>query len=145
MKISTKGRYALRVMTDLSQHIGDEYVSINEISKRQGISMKYLEMIVGMLHKSGYVISHRGKTGGYKLAKTPVDYTVGSILKLTEGSLSPVACLDCETNECPRADQCVTLPMWQKLDKLIDGYLESITIKDLIDEQSKTAGNEYCI
>lgn len=141
MKISTKGRYALRIMTDLAQHGRDEYVSLNEVAKRQEISMKYLEMIVGMLHKSGLVLSRRGKAGGYKLAKKPADYTIGSVLKLTEGSLSPVACLDCETNCCPRAQECITLPMWRELDKLIDNYLESVTVEDLI----KSLGNDYCI
>lgn len=128
-------------MADLSQHSGEEYVSLNEVAKRQEISMKYLEMIVGILHKSGFVLSRRGKSGGYKLAKNPREYTVGAILKLTEGSLSPVACVESEINGCPRAEQCVTLPMWRKLDKLIDSYLESVTIEDLI----KQAGNEYTI
>lgn len=132
MKVSTRGRYALRVIIDLSQNDTGEYISLKDISRRQGISLKYLEMIIGLLNKAGLVISHRGKCGGYKLAKEPEEYTVGSILKITEGSLAPVSCLDCKTNQCPRNEQCYTLPMWKKLDELIDGYLEDITIKDLL-------------
>ena len=145
MKISTKGRYALRIMIDLAQHGGNEYISLKEISERQEISMKYLEMIVGILNRAGFVLSLRGKSGGYKLAKKSGDYTVGSILKLTEGSLAPVACLDCETNQCTRAEHCITLPMWQKLDKLIYDYLESVTIEDLIKRQDELIGNDLTI
>jgi Rrf2 family transcriptional regulator, iron-sulfur cluster assembly transcription factor len=145
MKISTKGRYALRIMIDLAQHDNDKYISLKDISERQEISMKYLEMIVGVLNKAGFVLSLRGKSGGYKLAKKPCDYTAGSILKLTEGNLAPVACLECEINQCPRADHCITLPMWQKLGKLVDDYLESITIEDLINRQYELIGNDYNI
>lgn len=145
MKISTKGRYALRVMVDLAQHGGEKYISLKEISERQEISMKYLEMIVGILSRAGFVLSLRGKSGGYRLAKKPREYTAGQILKLTEGSLAPVACLENETNQCTRAENCITLPMWQKLDRLINEYLESVTIEDLIHQQSELAGNEYCI
>jgi Rrf2 family protein len=145
MKISTKGRYALRVITDLAQHGREEYISLKEISERQEISMKYLETIVGVLSRAGFVLSLRGKSGGYKLAKKPRDYTVGSILKLTEGSLAPVACLEYETNQCSRAEHCITLPMWRKLDNLINDYLESVTIEDLITRQSELIGNDYNI
>jgi Rrf2 family protein len=145
MKISTKGRYALRIITDLAMQSGNEYISLKDISERQEISMKYLEMIVGILSRAGYVLSLRGKSGGYKLAKEPREYTVGSILKLTEGSLAPVACLENEINTCNRAKHCVTLPMWQKLDKLINDYLESVTIEDLITMQDDLIGNDYVI
>lgn len=145
MKISTKGRYALRVMIDLAQQESDEYISLKDISKRQELSMKYLEMIAGVLNKAGFIISLRGKGGGYKLAKNPKDYTVGSILKLTEGSLAPVACLEYKTNPCLRAEHCITLPMWQKLDRLINDYLESVTIDDLIRNNNNLVGNDYNI
>jgi Rrf2 family iron-sulfur cluster assembly transcriptional regulator len=132
-------------MTDLAQHDGDKYVSLKDISERQEISNKYLEMIIGILNKAGFVLSLRGKSGGYKLAKKPHEYTVGSIIKLTEGNLAPVACLENEINRCPRADRCITLPVWRKLEKLIDDYLESITIEDLINGQYDLAGDDYCI
>ena len=140
MKISTKGRYALRIMVELAQHDQNEYLSLKVISERQEISMKYLEMIVAILNKAGFVISLRGKDGGYKLAKPANEYIVGSVLKITEGSLSPVSCLDYEINPCRRADRCVTLPLWEKLDRLIDDYLENVTIEDLIVQQKEFAG-----
>jgi len=143
VKISTKGRYALRVIIELAQRNTDGYVSLKTIAEHQEISMKYLEMIVSILHASGFVISLRGKSGGYRLAKEPGEYTVGSILKLTEGSLAPVSCLDGQENTCGRAENCITLPMWKKLDTLIDDYLESVTIEDLISRQ-ETRDN-YCI
>jgi Rrf2 family protein len=142
MKFSTKGRYALRVMVELAQHGYDEYIPLKVISERQEISIKYLEMIVAILHRAGFVLSHRGKDGGYKLAKAANEYTVGSVLKLAEGRLAPVACLDDKTITCNRANHCITLPMWQKLDKLIDDYLESVTIEDLIRQQNEFVGND---
>ncbi len=145
MKISTKGRYALRVMIDLAQNNIEEFVPLKEISERQEISLKYLETIIGMLCRAGFVLSMRGKSGGYKLAKVPGDYTIGSILKLTEGSLSPVACLDSDANQCSRSAHCITLPMWQKLDNLINDYLESVTVEDLIRQQNEFKGNDYII
>jgi Rrf2 family protein len=135
--VSTKGRYALRVMLDLAQHVDDGYVSLKTISERQEISVKYLEAIVAMLNRAGMVESLRGKEGGYMLTKKPEDYTVGSIVKLTEGSLAPVSCLECETNVCERAYRCLTLPMWIKLEGIIDGYLESVTLKDLLEKNIK--------
>lgn len=136
MKISTRGRYALRVMIDLAQCDNSKYISLKEISKRQEISMKYLEMIAAVLNKAGFVLSLRGKSGGYKLAGKPDEYTVGSILRLTEGSLAPVACLDCKINTCSRADNCITLPMWKDLHKLVNNYLDGITITDLINNDA---------
>lgn len=132
MMISTKGRYALRVMIDLAGHNSNEYVSLKEISERQKISMKYLEAIVAVLNKAGFLQSLRGKDGGYRLSRRPCEYTVGSVLKLTEGSLAPVACLEgCDT-VCQSSDGCITLPLWQKLDGIIDDYLESVTLEDLL-------------
>lgn len=131
MMISTKGRYALRVLLDLAQQPEGEYISLKSISQRQAVSMKYLESIVSMLNKAGMVDSLRGKNGGYRLSRKPEEYTVGSVLKLTEGSLAPVACLACET-ACKRTDTCMTRPMWQELDELIDRYLEGKTLADLL-------------
>lgn len=136
MKISTKGRYALRVMLDLAAQPSDEFISLKDVARRQDISMKYLEMIVAMLNRAGFVLSQRGKSGGYQLSRKPEEYTVGSILKLTEGSLAPVSCLECEPNRCNRAENCITLPMWKKLYALVDGYLESVTIADLLQGES---------
>jgi Rrf2 family protein len=135
--ISTKGRYALRVMLDLSQHIDEGYISLSNISEREGISRKYMESIVAMLNKAGMVESQRGKDGGYKLTKKPEEYTVSSIIKLTEGSIAPVSCLENEPNCCERAYSCLTLPMWVKLEGIIDEYLDSVTLKDLLDKNIK--------
>ena len=131
MLISTKGRYALRVMIDLAEHNNGEYIDLKEIASRQEISEKYLESIISLLTKSDFLIAQRGKGGGYKLTRQPHQYTVGSILKLTEDSLSPVSCLNNKPNRCIRAAECRTLPMWEKLDTLIDEFLESYTIADL--------------
>lgn len=136
MMISTKGRYALRVMLDLALQPAGEYISLKSISQRQAVSMKYMEAIVATLNKAGMVESLRGKKGGYRLTRKPREYTVGEILKLTEGSLAPVTCLDCE-NPCQRAESCITRPMWLELDKLIDDYLESKTLADLLGEDKK--------
>lgn len=136
MMISTKGRYALRVMLDLAQQPVGEYISLKSISQRQAVSMKYMEAIVATLNKAGMVESLRGKKGGYRLTRKPREYTLGEILKLTEGSLAPVTCLDCE-NPCQRAESCITRPMWLELDKLIDDYLESKTLADLLGEDKK--------
>jgi len=136
VQISTKGRYALRIIIDLALQGGDEFISLKTISDRQEISMKYLETIISTLQKAGYVISLRGKSGGYKLSRAANEYTIGSILKITEGSLAPVACLEQKTNNCIRSAQCITLPMWQKLDRIVDDYLEGITIEDLISKEN---------
>lgn len=132
MMISTKGRYALRVMIDLAQHEDEGFQSLKSVAERQCISMKYLEMIVAILNRGGFVQSLRGKEGGYKLTKPAAEYTVGSVIRLAEGSLAPVACLDCTEDACERADHCLTLPMWKKLDDTINSYLDSITVSDLI-------------
>lgn len=132
MMISTKGRYALRVMIDLAQNGNENYVSLKDVAQRQGISMKYLEMIVSNLNKGHLVKSLRGKSGGYKLTKAPAEYTIGEILKSTEGSLAPVMCLEENADICERAGNCITLPLWQKLDNVINDYLDSVTLEDLI-------------
>ena len=132
MMVSTKGRYALRVMIDLAEHNTRDYIPLADIAKRQEISEKYLESIVGVLSKKGLVESLRGKGVGYRLNRSPEEYTVASILKVTEGSLAPVACIENEVNTCPRAAECRTIDMWTKLYKLIDDFFEDVTIADLI-------------
>nr|WP_050637993.1 Rrf2 family transcriptional regulator [Candidatus Stoquefichus sp. SB1] len=141
MMISTKGRYALRVMIDLAEHDPDTYTPLKDIAKRQNISEKYLEIIIKVLSQARFVYGLRGKGGGYRLARHPRTYTVGSILKLTERSLAPVACLECSPNTCERAQTCKTLPMWQKLDQMIDEYFEGITLADL----AGLTGDDYII
>ena len=135
MMISTRGRYALRVMLDLAEHERGMYVPLRDIAQRQGISEKYLESIIAVLSKAGLVQALRGKGGGYRLAEEPGAYTVGRILKLAEGSLAPVACLEGDVNQCIRADQCRTLPLWEGLGKVIDAYLEQFTLADLMQQR----------
>ena len=133
MMISSKGRYALRVMTDLAEHSNSGFVSLADISARQEISLKYLEAITALLNKAGFLDSLRGKSGGYKLKKKPEDYTLREILEVTEGGIVPVNCA-CLTGdeECERSALCPTMPVWQRLDKIISDYLQSVTLKDLI-------------
>lgn len=133
MLISTKGRYALRVMLELSDHDRDEYVPLSVIAKKQEISEKYLESILVVLSKAGAIDALRGKGGGYRLNRDPKDYTVGGILRLVEGSLAPVTCLDCKPNGCARTVECRTLPLWEKLYALIENYLDGVTLADLND------------
>ena len=137
MLVSTKGRYALRVMTELACHAKDEFVPLKTIARQQNISEKYLESIVAVLSKAGLVDALRGKGGGYRLNRPAKDYSVGEILRLTEGSIAPVSCLECSPNRCDRADGCKTLPMWEKLNELICGYLDSVTLADLLDQPGK--------
>lgn len=132
MIVSTKGRYALRVMIDLAEKNNQERVPLKEIAERQGISQKYIEAIMTILSKHGFVDAVHGKGGGYRLNKKPEEYRVGDILRLTEGSLSPVACLEAGAEECPRKAECRTLPMWTKLDELVEGYLDSVRLSDLM-------------
>lgn len=132
MLISTKGRYALRVMIDLAEHQDSERTPLKEIAERQEISQKYIEAIMTLLSKSGLVDAVHGKGGGYMLNRKPEDYKIGEILRLTEGSLSPVACLEAGAVECPRKDNCRTLPLWTKLDELVEGYLDSVSLADLM-------------
>lgn len=132
MMVSTKGRYALRVMIDLAEHRDIDYVPLKSIAERQQISEKYLENILKVLVQNRLLEGLRGKGGGYRLTKAPEEYTVGSILRLTEDSLAPVACLSANALPCPRAEFCRTLPMWQGLDKLVNDYFDGITIADLL-------------
>lgn len=145
MKISTKGRYALRLMLDLAENQANGFVALKDIAERQGISKKYLEQIVPLLNKSGVLKTTRGYQGGYMLAKKPEEYTVGDILRITEGSLAPVACLDDAINMCEKADSCMTLPVWKGLDKVIQEYLDSITLQSIIDNHRAAAIDEYYI
>jgi len=131
MKISTKGRYALRLMLDLAINYTGEYISIKSIAARQDISEKYLEQIITQLNRAGYVRSVRGAQGGYMLAKAPSEYTVGMILRLMEGSLGPVYCSE-EEDSCDRASTCVTLEVWQKIQKAVEDVVDNITLEDLV-------------
>lgn len=143
MKISTKGRYALRMMIDLATHGGKEFVALKDIANRQDISKKYLEQIVPLLSKAELLKTNRGYQGGYALSKSPEKYTVGEILRVTEGSLSPVTCLQYEENNCPRKADCITLPVWEGLYKTIMEYLDGITLRDII--ENAPIGQDYCI
>ena len=145
MKISTKGRYALRVMLDLAVNNTGEYIALKDVASRQGITVKYLEQVINLLKKAGYVISYRGNNGGYKLAKAPSEYKVGDILRVAEGSLAPVACLDTGTVVCDRASICPTLKFWIGLDKAVSDYVDSYTLQMLLDEQIAIFGNDYSI
>ena len=131
MIVSTRGRYALRVMIDLAENSNQERIPLKEIAERQGISQKYIESIMTLLSKDKFVDSVHGKGGGYKLNKKPQEYRVGDILRLTEGTLAPVACLEKNAPPCDRKKFCRTLPMWTKLDKLVEDYLDSVTLSDL--------------
>ena len=134
MIVSTKGRYALRVMLCFAQRGGDEYIPLKEIAESEEISQKYLESIMTILSKANFVDAVHGKGGGYRLNRKPEDYTVGSILKLTEGSLAAVSCTSQGAAACSRTTCCQTLPMWEKLEKMIDEFFEDITLADLLKE-----------
>lgn len=131
MKISTKGRYALRLMIDLAQHDTDSYIALKEVAVRQNISIKYLEQIITVLCKSGFLKSLRGSQGGYKLSRSPQEYTAGEILRAIEGDLVPVACLQDEVNQCERSDICETIGFWNGLYDVINKYVDSVTLYDL--------------
>lgn len=148
MKISTKGRYALRMLLDLAQHSSNgseaagQYIALKDIARRQNISKKYLEQIVPLLNKAGMLRTNRGFQGGYLLSKAPDQYTIGEILRVTEGSLCPVSCL-LPGNVCPRSEDCITLPLWEGLYKAINDYLDSVTLQDILDRSD--AGNNFSI
>lgn len=133
MKVSTKGRYALRMLLDLAEHKDKGFISLKEVAERQNISKQYLEQIVSILNTSNILRANRGKQGGYMLVKEPSEYTVGQILRVTEGSLAPVTCLEDEINQCDRAEFCKTLYMWKGLNKVIADYLNSITLQNMLD------------
>ncbi len=145
MKISTKGRYALRMLVDLAEHQSEGFVALKDIAGRQNISKKYLEQIVPVLNNSGFLQTNRGYQGGYRLSRTPDKYTVGDILRLTEGSLAPVACLENSPNLCERQNECATLHVWEGLYKVINEYLDGITLQDIIDSKAEMNGNDYVI
>ncbi len=132
MMISTKGRYALRVMVDLAEHAGGGYMAMREVAKRQEISLKYLERILPLLVEGGLVEGMRGKGGGYRLTRDPSEYPLGEILRRTEGDLAPVSCLECGAVPCSRSGDCRTLVLWQDLNKLINDFLDSKTLADLM-------------
>ena len=132
MKVSTKGRYAIRLMIDIGVQ-NDGFVRLKDVARRQEISIKYLEQIVGSLQKAGLLLSSRGAQGGYRLSKDPEDYTIGEILKATEGSIAPVNCLEDEVNGCSRSHLCSTVGFWQGLNNVINDYLESHTLGELME------------
>ncbi|MBQ8910009.1 MAG: Rrf2 family transcriptional regulator [Oscillospiraceae bacterium] len=132
MMISSRGRYCLRVMTDLAEHQGEGYIPMKDVAKRQGFSLKYMEKLLPVLVKTNIVEGLQGKTGGYRLTRKPEEYTLGEILRLTEGSLAPVACLECGAVPCDRAAECRTLPVWTELDRIVNQYLDSVTVADLL-------------
>lgn len=136
MKISTRGRYALRIMLDLAANDSGGYISLKDIAARQGITVKYLEQIMIALRKAGYLKSSRGSGGGYRLARPASDYTVGDILRATEGNLSPINCLEDDMNMCPRSMACPTLRFWAGLDRVIGEYVDSVTLEDLLREDA---------
>ncbi len=143
MIISTRGRYALRLMLDLAEHGGDEYISLQDIAERQDFSIKYMEQILPALNSSKMLDTKAGRHGGYKLSQKPSEYTLGEILRVTEGSLAPVACLEGDENPCERQADCATLPVWAKLDEIINDYLDGITLEDLVSQHAdkrKAAG-----
>ncbi|MDL2218023.1 RrF2 family transcriptional regulator [Christensenellaceae bacterium OttesenSCG-928-M15] len=136
MMVSTKGRYALRVMIDLAENAEGDYTPMKNVAERQEISLKYLERIMPVLSKNKLVEGIHGKGGGYRLNRPPKEYSVGEILRLTEGDLAPVACLKNDADACQRADGCRTLPMWDKLNRIIGDYLDSVTLADLMDGEN---------
>lgn len=141
MKISTKGRYALRVMLDIAMHDNGKYIPVKDIAKRQNLTVKYLEQIISLLNKAGYLQSLRGNTGGYRLAKNLDEYVVGDILRVTEGDLAPIACLKC-SDFCQREDICNTIYFWRGLDEVINQYVNSYTLKDLLEQAENKDNNK---
>ncbi|MBR4953016.1 MAG: RrF2 family transcriptional regulator [Oscillospiraceae bacterium] len=135
MIISTRGRYALRVMLDLAENGNGAYIAMKKIAERQGISLKYLEQILPVLTQNNIIEGISGKGGGYRLTRKPEEYNVGEILRLTEGNLAPVACLQCNAEKCDRADNCPTLPMWTEFHHMVNEYFDSITLSSLIEQE----------
>lgn len=139
MKISTKGRYAIRLMLDIAKYSAGGNVSLKDVSARQDISLKYLEQIVNMLSRAGLVRSQRGAQGGYRIGRNAEEITVGDILRVTEGDIAPVSCLEAEENTCPRAADCLTLPFWEGLYSVINEYLDNTTLADLLKNKKDNA------
>ena len=142
MKISTKGRYALRMLLDLAQNQGEGYVTLKDIAARQEISKKYLEQIVPLMNGHDLLITNRGHQGGYRLARRPEETTVGEILRAVEGSLKPVACMENAPNRCARCSSCLTLPVWTELDRVMEHYLDSITLQNVLDGDVRARGEQ---
>lgn len=142
MKISTRGRYALRMLIDLAEHENCGFVALKDIAARQNISKKYLEQIIPIFNNSDILKTARGSQGGYRMSRSPEKYTVGEILRLTEGNLAPVDCLTQDPIECERSVDCPTLPVWQGLNRVINEYLDSITLQDILDQQKKRHMND---
>ena len=146
MKISTKGRYTLRVMIDLAQHNTGEFIALKDISARQNITVKYMEQIVTVLGKAGYLLSMRGNNGGHKLAKAPSEYVVGDILRVMEGNLAPIDCVAITNNTiCPYQEECATISFWKGLDKVVNEYVDSYTLQDLVDQANRNHTDDYSI
>lgn len=143
--ISTRGRYSLRMMLDLAYNQKEGFVSLKDIAERQSISKKYLEQIIPVLNRAGLLQTSRGFQGGYRLVKRPDQYSVGEILRATEGTLAPVACLEQGTAQCEKSELCMTLPVWQGLDKVINEYLDGISLQDIMDQYAEKAGDDYVI
>lgn len=135
MMISTRGRYALRVMIDLAEHYDGKYIAMREVAQRQEISLKYMEKIMPVLVSEKLLEGIHGKGGGYRLTRDPSEYRISEILRLTEGNLAPVACLECDAQECPRVDECRTVNMWKELNSLINNYLDSVKLSDLMKKE----------
>ena len=143
MKVSTKGRYAIRLMLDMAQHSNGENISLKDVSERQNISLKYLEQIVNMLCKAGFLRSRRGAQGGYKMLRKPEEYSIGDILRVTEGDMAPVSCLKDEINQCPRVSKCPTIKFWTGLYETINDYLDGTTIADLMNAAEEN-NEDFC-
>ena len=143
--ISTKGRYALRLMIDIALYESKGYVSLKDSSKREDLSIKYLEQVASLLTKSNLIISYRGNNGGYRLSRKPSEYKIGEILRADEGSLAPVACLECSKDFCNRRDICTTIEFWDGFNKVINNYVDNVTLEDLVDKARKKLENDYSI
>ena len=143
--ISTRGRYALRMMLDLAANQADGYVALKDVAARQGISKKYLEQIIPVLNRAGLLQTARGVQGGYRLTRRPEEYTLGDVLRATEATLASVACLEAGAASCPRQGDCLTYPVWLGLDKVVNDYLDSITLQDILDRRQNAVGNDYVI
>lgn len=145
MRISTKGRYALRMLVDLAEHRNGHFISLRDIAERQNISKKYLEQIIPLFNKADLLKTNRGAQGGYMLAREPREYTVGEVLRLTEGTLVPVSCAGEEPAACGRSADCAMLPVWRGLSKAINDYLDSVTLQDILDQGNSLGGDDYVI
>lgn len=145
MKVSTKGRYALRLMIDLAENNNGEYIALKDISQRQNISTKYLEQIVSQLSKAGFLNSVRGPQGGYKLVKAPKEYKIGDILRITEGKFAPTTCLQDEENQCGMYGDCTTIDFWEGLYEVINNYIDSFTLEDIVEQHKEKTKWDYSI